>query len=67
MPEYRKYLRDDGTMIVQLTKAMYGCVESAKLWYESIKDTLSETGFERNVQDHCVFNNVIDGKQITIC
>jgi len=36
VPAYRAYLRPDGTMIVKLTKALYGCVESAKLWYNSI-------------------------------
>ena len=33
-PEYEKFPNEDGSMIVQLDKALYGCVESAKLWYD---------------------------------
>jgi hypothetical protein len=33
-PDYEKFLNEDGTIIVQLDKALYGCVESARLWYD---------------------------------
>ena len=29
-PEYERFLNEDGSMIVQLDKALYGCMESAK-------------------------------------
>jgi hypothetical protein len=67
VPNYKAYLRDDGTMIVRLTKALYGCIESAKLWYESISETLLTYGFLRNAKDSCVFNRDIGGKQLTVC
>jgi hypothetical protein len=67
VPEYKTYLRDDGTVIVRLTKALYGCIESAKLWYDSICNTLIADGFTRNDKDPCIFNRVFDGKQITVC
>jgi hypothetical protein len=66
-PEYKKFLRPDGTMLVQLKKALYGCIESAKLWYEHITGTLERFGFKRNPMDICVFNYDADGKQCTIC
>lgn len=28
-PEHKKFLRQDGTIIVRLQKALYGCIESA--------------------------------------
>jgi len=48
---------------------LYGCVESAKLWYEHIKTTLKAFGFKPNPKDICVFNMVgrKHGKQCTIC
>jgi hypothetical protein len=36
-------------------KAQYGCVESARLWYEHIKAALIEQGFEINPFDPCIF------------
>jgi len=33
---YNPFLLPDGTLVVKLMKALYGCVESAKLWYEHI-------------------------------
>ena len=35
-PTYQKFLQRDGTLIVELDKALYGCVEAAKLWYEEL-------------------------------
>ena len=33
-PEWRKYIVKNGTIVVQLERALYGLIESAKLWYE---------------------------------
>lgn len=65
-PEYRELQRDDGTMIVRLTKALYGCVESARLWYNHLSGTLKSQGYEPNPIDICSFNKVVDGAQITV-
>ena len=54
-------------MYVQLDKALYGCVQSALLWYELYSSTLMKMGFEVNPYDLCVANATIDGKQCTIC
>ena len=53
-------------LYVQLDKALYGCVKSALLWYETYVDTLKDIGFELNPYDPCVANANIDGKQCTI-
>ena len=66
-PEYEPFLQSNGTMIVRLTKALYGCIESAKLWYNHISKTLETMGFTRNPIDLCVFNKVVSGVQCTIC
>ena len=54
-------------MIVRLTKALYGCAESARLWYNDISKTLVQDGFTCNEKDNCVFNKVVGGEQITVC
>ena len=55
------------SLYLQLTKALYGCMQSALLWYETFKDCLEEMGFKLNPYDPCVANKVIDGNQCTIC
>jgi hypothetical protein len=66
-PEYDKYLRTDGTMIVKLNKALYGCVESAKLWYDTFANAIRSYGFIPNELEPCIFNKNVDDKQVTIC
>lgn len=66
-PEYKQFLTEQGTMIVRLDKALYGCVESAKLWHDNITSTLIGLGYTSNSVDICVFNKGIGGEQCTIC
>jgi len=66
-PSYTEYVRADGTCVVKLTRALYGCIMSSKLWYDQISGALIEMGFTSNPQDLCVFNRVeVDGSQSTI-
>ena len=53
-------------LYMQLMKALYGCVQSALLWYKLFSSTLVGLGFELNPYDLCVANAIIDGKQCTI-
>jgi len=66
-PEYKQFLTEQGTMILRLDKALYGCVESAKLWHDNITSTLIGLGYTSNSVDICVFNKGIGGEQCTIC
>ena len=61
-------IKNDGMEViyVRLIKAIYGCVQSALLWYEMFYSYLKEIGFELNPYDSCVANKVINGKQCTI-
>ena len=61
-----EYVVDNGCLIVQLDKALYGCVQSAGLWYEKMKSELESLGYEVNPLDPCVFNLVRDGKRTTL-
>ena len=65
--KYRKFLREDGSLVVRLLKALYGCVESSQLWYTEITNTLKQLGFKANEVDPCVLNVERGGHQITVC
>ena len=67
-PSYKEFVLSNGTMVVKLNRALYGCVESAKIWYDTLSRDLEALGFKRNPMDMCVFNRSEDGgKQTTIC
>jgi hypothetical protein len=59
---------DDGHLFVELDKAMYGCIESAKLWFEHLRGVLvNDMGFVQNACDGCTFNKTDDqGIQVTV-
>lgn len=64
-PSIKGYVRGDGSIVMKLQKALYGCIESARLWYLNLKTTLNQLGFISNEYDQCVFNSNV-GKQVTI-
>ena len=68
-PEYKQYVREkNGKKVLYLNvlRAIYGCIESALLWYELFSSTLQDMGFKINPYDRCVANMMVDGKQCTI-
>ena len=67
-PKYKQYIGTKGGVIVELDKALYGCVESAALWYAQLSSFLTnDLDFIANIHDPCVFNMLdAHGKQITI-
>lgn len=66
-PKWKEYVNDDGSLHVMLKRALYGCVQSAKLWYDHLSATLLEMGFTPNPKDPCVYNKGVGAEQITIC
>jgi hypothetical protein len=69
-PEWEEFVTIENgkrVLYVRLNKALYGCVQSALLWYKLFTTTLEGMGFEVNPYDMCVANAVINGKQCTIC
>ena len=51
---------------VWLQKALYGCLQSALLFYEKLVGDLEAYGFKINPYDPCVANKMIDRKQLTV-
>jgi hypothetical protein len=66
--DYKKvicYENGKKVLYLELLKALYGCVQSALLWYELFYSTLQGMGFELNPYGACVAKKV-GGKQCTI-
>jgi hypothetical protein len=66
---YKRYMQKGERgeyLVVNLDRALYGCVESAKLWYNDLKETLDKAGYKVNSRDECVFNKGSGDEQCTI-
>ena len=66
---YEKYIVEEGGKIilyVLLSKALYGTLRAALLFWRRLTDQLKSWGFILNRYDQCVANKMIDGKQCTI-
>ena len=65
-PQYRNFRDEKGRILVEIEKAMYGLVQSARLWYNTITGVLEKNGFTPNPMDPCVWNKTINGNQTSI-
>ena len=68
-PEYKKFVKVIGgkkLLYLRVLRAIYGCIESALLWYNLFSSTLVQMGFTLNPYDKCVANKTVNGKQMTI-
>jgi len=67
MPELEAYISKNSTkLIVRLGKALYGLVQSARLWYDTLVRVLVKEGFTANTVDECVWNKTIEGRQVSV-
>lgn len=64
-PSYKRYQRANGTIIVELDQALYGCIESALLWYKELSSFLGSIGFAPNLYEKCILNKTESGHQTT--
>ena len=68
-PSYKQYLtheRGHPVIHAELTKALYGMVQAALLFWKDLSAFLTSLGFKANPYDPCVMNKMIEGKQCTI-
>ena len=65
-PSIQPFIDERGRLLVRLDKALYGCVQSARLWYNTIRAYLESIGFVANTVDQCVFNRTANGNQCTV-
>ena len=54
-PEYKRFIRANGSVVVKLKKALYGIKEAGYLWYQKLKSKLLDFGFIMSKVDECLF------------
>jgi hypothetical protein len=68
---YTKYVavnkRCEKSLLVECYNAIYGTMVAGLLYYCKFSSSLENRGFVMNPYDPCVWNKIINGKQITIC
>ena len=52
------FVSKDGTSIVVLKRALYGCVESSRIWNDKLHSELTVMGYVRNEYDKCIYNRI---------
>jgi hypothetical protein len=57
----------DKQLLVECLNAIYGTMVASLLYYRKFSTSLSKEGYGMNPYDPCVWNKMIDGKQMTIC
>ena len=63
-PELAEYLDDGGKLTAECLKALYGLIESGRIWLDTIKEKLLEQGYVQNPYEPCIFNKWHDDSQV---
>jgi hypothetical protein len=67
---YRKYVitsrKGEPMLYVRLSKALYGLLQSALLFYKKFVGDIEKYGFVVNPYDPCVANKTVNGSQMTV-
>ena len=58
--------RGNTELLVVCLNALYGTMVAALLYYEKFTNSLKSKGFCMNPYDPCVWNKIVNGKQLTI-
>jgi hypothetical protein len=58
-PHLQEFVGSDRVLYCKLKKALYGCVQTSKLWYEKLRKFLQAQVYVRCVVDPCVFRKVV--------
>jgi hypothetical protein len=69
-PDYKKLIKRTRNgkrwLFGKVTKAIYGTLLGARLFYDKLRTFLESIGFKVNDYDECTFNLTIEGKQCPI-
>jgi hypothetical protein len=55
MPELEPCVKN-GKILVKLDRALYGCIQSVRLWHDQLTGVLEQLRFSRNPVDPCVLS-----------
>jgi len=62
LPAVQKYVTPKGQLYCRLLKALYGCVQASKLWYNELTKFVPAQGYEHCPTDPCVMRKIVGGK-----
>ena len=63
----KQFIHANGSLMVRLKCALYGCKQSGCLWWEHLTIFLTSLVFKPNEKDNCVENIQHANKQMTLC
>jgi hypothetical protein len=67
MPDLKEFIGADGKLVVRVDKAMYGLIQSAKLWYNELTGFLISQGSKKCISDECILvKRMSNGENITV-
>ena len=61
-PQYMNYVNNKGCLFGKLLKALYGCIQASKLWFNHLVRFLKGEGYIQSPTDPCVMRKISDGK-----
>jgi Reverse transcriptase (RNA-dependent DNA polymerase) len=65
-PSYQRFVQPDGTCVVILKRALYGTIQAAAAWYNTIIADMKKLNYEVSKYDNCVVYRKENGKQLTL-
>jgi len=65
-PSCREFVQQDGTLLVEIQKSLYGLPEAAQLWYEYLSGALRNGGYTQCPYDPCLFMRSTSGGSMSI-
>jgi hypothetical protein len=65
-PFYAEFIKPNGEIVVKLDKALYGCVESARLWFNEVSSHLQSLNYKQSEVDSCVFFKTENGETTVV-
>ena len=66
---YKRYLRENGTIVVRLIKSMYGLKQSSRQWFNLLAQVLRDNGYVQSQTDSAMFIKTFrdETKHIVLC
>ena len=62
-PDWKEYLRDDGSLMVECQKAWYGLASAPSLWNKEIHSTLTDVcGYTQHTMVDCCYYKKVNGE-----
>ena len=58
-PDLKKIVSDNSYLYCCLLKALYGCFQASKLWFNKLVKFLCSEGYEQSSIDPCVMRKVV--------